>query len=69
MRKVTITLFGLLLVATAPNKRHSTCEEECQSYCHASSSSRQLMCQKECFIRCRVQRSEQKVNRGSAVAN
>jgi hypothetical protein len=47
---------------TVPNKRHSTCEQECQSYCHVGSSGaiRQFVCQNKCFVKCRSHRSEER---------
>jgi len=59
MKKITIVLGALLLLAAEPGKRHATCNEECvNSYCHVGS--RQFVCQNECFAKCRSQRSEHK---------
>jgi hypothetical protein len=51
-----------LALAAAPNKRHATCEEECQTSCHASlaGSRRQLVCEHECWSKCYSHRAEHK---------
>jgi hypothetical protein len=54
----TIALGALVLFAAAPNTHRSTCEQECQKkHCHVSSK-RQLVCQRECQMKCHLQRSE-----------
>jgi hypothetical protein len=61
-KKVTIALGILLVFAASPNKGHATCEQECLSFCSASSgaSSRQFVCQSQCLARCYSHRAEHK---------
>ena len=51
-----------LALAAAPNKRHATCEEECQTFCRVSlaGSRRQFVCELECRSKCYSQRAEHK---------
>jgi hypothetical protein len=59
MKMATIALGALVLFAAAPNMHRSTCEQECQKkHCHVNSK-RQLVCQRECQMKCHLQRSEQ----------
>jgi hypothetical protein len=62
MKRTTIALSALLLLAAEPNKHHATCEEECQTSCDVSpaGSRRQFVCQNECSSRCYSLRAEHK---------
>ena len=62
MKKVGIALGILLVLAASPNRDHATCEQECLSFCPASSgaSSRQFVCQSQCFAKCYSHRAEHK---------
>ena len=62
MKKVTIALGMLLVLAASRNRGHATCEQECLSFCHANSgvSSRQFVCQSQCFAKCYSHRAEHK---------
>ena len=62
MKKVTIALGILLVLAASPNKGHATCEQQCLSFCRVSSgaSSRQFVCQSQCFAKCYSHRAEHK---------
>jgi hypothetical protein len=61
-KKVTIAFGVLLVLAASPNQGRATCEQECLSFCHVGSgaSSRQFVCQSQCFAKCYSHRAEQK---------